>query len=209
MVAKAMKFEKMMKAAGAGAFSRVEYDENDRVVLRTSDVKTADMSGTVRLYFDSKREQVLSGRRFDPMGSGLILMRPGQFYRVYTTLEIVEPLPKGVHAEVVTYDDISDILMVTTGVFREGYVGPIYFTVQPYRKIEMERMTSLGSLIFFEDGLGNSDRTKKSTKAAAPKKSSSKQSGSGSIEGGSNKDAMKGDSDASSVSSKSADNKEG
>lgn len=200
MIAEAMKFEELLKANGSGAFGNVEYDGSNRVILRTAEVKTADMSGTVRLYFDNRREQVLSGRRFDPMGSGLILLRPGQFYRVYTTLEFVEPIPRGVHAEVVTYSDVADILMVTTGTFWEGYAGPVYFTIQPYRKVELERMTSLGGLMFFESGLSteqdNSDRTKKSAGKSASKKSAATKSSTSKVkakEGGSDESDIPGE----------------
>jgi hypothetical protein len=172
MIAEATKYEKCMKAMGAGAFGRIEYDTRhsaSRVVLRTAEMKTADLSGTVRIYFDNKREQVASGRRFDPMRSGLLLLRPGVFYRVYSTLEIVEPVPKGVTALVVLNSDAEDLMMVTTAPFYEGFSGPVNFTILAFRKVELEKMTSVASLMFFEDG-DNSIRTKKSEESAASKK---------------------------------------
>lgn len=208
MIADASRFEKILKATGSGAFGNVEYDDRGLTVLRTVEVKTMDMSGTVRLYFDSKREQVLSGRRFDPMGSGLILLRPGQFYRVYTNIEVDSPLPAGVSAVVELLPDISDVLMVTGGPFREGFSGPVSFTVQPYRKVEIERMTSLGGLMFFEDtgGVsGNSDRTKKSEKTTSSRKSTSKKTAKSS----SSKDNVEEEKDESVVSDEYAGNTEG
>lgn len=151
MIAKATNYEKLLKARGVGAFGKVEYDGELKVILRTSDVKTADLSGTVRVYFNNKREQVMSGRRFDPMGSNLVLMRAGAFYRIHTTIEIARPIPEGVSALVVLNDDAADVVMVTTRPFRAGYTGLISFTIQPFRRIEMEKMTSIASLMFFDD----------------------------------------------------------
>lgn len=181
MIAEATRYEKLLKANGAGAFSKIEYADERRVVLRTSDVKTADLSGTVRVYFDGKREQVMTGRRFDPMGSGLILLRPGMFYRVYTTLEFVEPIPSGVSALVVLTDEANDVVMTTTAPLREGYVGPVMFTIQPFRRIEMDKMTSIAHLMFFEDTVALDDEWLESlgkkvlakVKPAAPKKANS------------------------------------
>jgi len=151
MIAKATQYEGFLKALGAGAFGKLEYDGETRILLRTAGVKTTDLSGTVRVYFNSKREQVMSGRRFDPMGSGLLLLRPGLFYRICTTITVVEPLPQGVSALVVLNDEAAGVMLITTGPFREGFVGPVAFTIQPFRKIEVERMTSFASLMFFEE----------------------------------------------------------
>lgn len=86
------------------------------------------------------------------MGSGLLLFRPGTFYRVQAQIEIVEPLPKGVSALVVLDPEIADVMMITSGAMREGFSGPVYFTISPFRKVEVEKLTSLGCLMFFEDG---------------------------------------------------------
>jgi len=187
MIAEAIKYEELLESRAAGSFGKIEYENENKVLLRTSSVKTADLSGTVRLYFNNQREQRMVGRRFDPMPSGLILMRPGAFYRVYTIIEIVKPIPEGVSALVVLNSDTSDVMMVTTAPFYTGFIGLISFTVQPYRRIEIEKMTSLASLMFFEASVtderlkevksevlkgvnvavkkaiknGNSDRTKK------------------------------------------------
>ncbi len=150
MIAEATRNEKFLRVLGAGAFGKVEYESKTRVLLRTSQVKTADMGGTVRIYFNSKREQIMSGRRFDPMGSGLLLLRPGLFYRIYTTTEIKEPLPQGVSALVVLNDDVAEVMMLTTAPFREGYTGLVTLTILPFRKVEIEKMTSLATLMFFE-----------------------------------------------------------
>lgn len=151
MVAEARKFDFLMGSNGQGSFGNLEYDESGNVILRVTDVKTTDVGGTVRVYFDSQREQVITGRRFDPMGSGLILFRPGIFYRVQTQIEITKPIPKGVVARVILRPDVADVMMVTSGDMYEGYVGPVLFTLQPYRKVEIEKMVSLSSLVFLED----------------------------------------------------------
>jgi hypothetical protein len=202
MIAKAIQYEELLTAIGEGAFGKVEYANESKIILRTADVKTSDLSGTVRVYFNNKREQVMSGRRFDPMGSNLVLLRPGAFYRVYTTIKIVEPIPEGVSALVVLNEDADDVMMITTGPMRTGYVGLIAFTIQPFRRIEIEKMTSIASLMFFEDTVnvpdewldsvktvvlkdakklikatlknGNSDRGKKSVKTAQAKSKAEK-----------------------------------
>ncbi len=221
MIIEASRYEGLLKSLGTGAFGKVEYLSETEIVLRTGSVKTADLSGTVRLYFNNQRGQTLSGRRFDPMPSGLVLMRPGMFYRVYSTLEIVEPLPIGVSALVVLNEDTRDVMSVTTGPFREGYIGPVCFTIQPFRKIEMEKMTSLGSLMFFEDAVvpievsedtlksvvkeevkkalknGTSVRTKKSTTSVGKKTTGSKKA-----------EGTGGTSDEGGISDKHPDNPE-
>jgi hypothetical protein len=169
MIAKATKYEKLLKARGAGAFGKVEYDGELKVILRTADVKTADLSGTVRVYFNNKREQVMSGRRFDPMGSNLVLLRPGAFYRIHTTTEIAKPIPEGVSALVVLNEDAADVVMVTTRPFRAGYVGLISFTIQPFRRIELEKMTSIASLMFFDETVNVPDVCEDKVRTAAMK----------------------------------------
>ena len=153
MISEAVKFERLIRSVGPGSFSEIEYDRSGHVVLRTLDMRTSDLGGTVRVYFDSHREQVLTGRRFDPMASNLLLLRPGVFYRVMSHIEITEPLPKGVSALVALDPEIADVMMITSAPMREGYMGPVYFTISPFRKIEVEKLTSLGTLMFFEDGV--------------------------------------------------------
>lgn len=157
-------FDFMLSSNGAGAFGQVEYNDRNDLVLRTTEVRTNDVSGAVRVYFNSQRDQVVSGLRFDVMGSGLVLMRPGIFYRVQTQLEIIEPIPAGVTAKIVVHPSIADVLMITSPELHDGFLGQVCFTVLPYRKVEVERMTSLASLVFFEDtgvkNTKNSTRTK-------------------------------------------------
>lgn len=151
MVVESNNYESLFSAVGPGAFSNVEYDDRGYVLLRTAEVKTTDLSGAVRLYFNAQREQVLTGRRFDLSSSSLVLMRPGVFYRVQSTLEIVNPIPEGVSAVPVLHPDIADVMSITSAPLMAGYTGPVYFTVQPYRKIEAEKMTSFAGLLFQQD----------------------------------------------------------
>lgn len=151
MIVESGKYESLLRANGSGAFGNVEYTDDGLVVLRTGDVKTTDVSGAVRLYFNPQRDQILSGHRYDQMGSGLILMRPGAFYRVTSTLEVTEPIPEGVTALPVLLPDIEDVMTITTGPLREGFIGRVCFTVQPYRKVEAEKLTAFAGLMFFED----------------------------------------------------------
>jgi len=177
MIAKATKYERLLKSTGAGAFGKIEYANETSVILRTGEVKTADLSGIVRIQFDSKREQVVSGRRFDPMGSNLVLMRQGSFYRVYSTVEIVKPIPKGVTAMIVLDEEAADVMMIATAPLREGFIGRVQFTIQPFRRVEMEKMTSVARLVFFEDYVPkstNSSRSKSRTKNTSNKPKSVK-----------------------------------
>lgn len=151
MVAESKNYESLISANGPGSFSNIEYDDRGYVLLRTAEVKTTDLSGAVRLYFNAQRDQVLTGRRFDLSSSGLVLMRPGVFYRIQSTLEIVEPIPAGVYAQPVLHPDIADVMTITSSPLTAGYTGPVYFTVQPYRKIEAEKMTSFAGLLFHEE----------------------------------------------------------
>jgi len=188
MIVKAVRYEKFLKARGAGVFGKVEYDDQDQIILRTSDVRTADLSGTVRLFFNNQREQLMTGRRFDPMPSGLVLLRPGAFYRIHSTIEVVKPLPKGVSAIVTLNEAAMDVMVISAVPYREGYVGPLAFMIQPFRRIELEKMTSIAGLMFFEETVNidgkqlkvledrisvrvmkriNSDGTKRSTKSAS------------------------------------------
>ena len=147
----ANEYSHLVAARGAGVFGQVEFTDRNDIVLRTAEVRTNDVSGAVRVYFNSQREQVVSGMRFDLMGSGLVLMRPGTFYRIQTSIEIVEPIPEGVSAIAVLARDIADVMSVTSMPLESGFVGQVCFTVLPYRKVELERMTSLARLVFFED----------------------------------------------------------
>ena len=152
MVINACELESIFKSVGPGSFGNTEYDSRNNLVLRTLDVRTTDLSGSVRLYFNNQREQVLSGRRFDPLGSGLVLLRPGSFYRVQSQIEFSEPIPKGVTAKILLNQDVADIIMLTSDTLYEGHVGPVYFTISPFRKVEIEKLTSFGSLMFLKEG---------------------------------------------------------
>lgn len=222
MIAKATDHEKLLQANGAGAFGKIEYLNETSIILRTGDVKTADLSGMVRVYFNAQREQVISGRRFDPMGSNLVLMRPGSFYRVYSTIEIVEPIPKGVTAVMVLEDDAADVMMITTAPLREGFTGVVSFTIQPFRRVEMEKMTSIAHLVFFEETV-NLDKewldklraeVFKGSKSGASKKGNSSRSKTGAKKSGSNTKKIekpidsRRSKDESSVSDEYSDNPE-
>ncbi len=218
MIVKATKYEKLLESNGAGSFANIEYADEMSVILRTGEVKTADLSGIVRIQFDGKREQVISGRRFDPMGSNLVLMRQGSFYRVYSTVEIVEPIPKGVSAMIVLNDDAADVMMIATAPLREGFTGRVQFTIQPFRRLEMEKMTSIARLVFFEETVNLDEewlkrieeRVLKGVKARAPKSTNSSRSKSGSKNRANKPKTVekKGSEDESSVPDEHSDNPE-
>ena len=162
MVALAKDFEKHLKAMGPGSFSRIEYDDGGNVVLRTSDMKSSDVSGVVRVYFDSRRAEVMTGRRFEPMGN-LWLLQRNTVYRMYSHLSIDTPLPEGVSALVVPTEDAKDVLAILDRPIGSAFTGIITFTVLPYRKVEMESMTSVARLMFFDDRLRKSGSVKDAT----------------------------------------------
>lgn len=179
MVAKVSEYEDMIKADGGGAFDHIEYDGERRVILRSSFLKTADLSGSVRFYFDARREEVVTGRKFDPV-SGQWLLRPGSVYRVYTNVVVTEPLPEGVRIEVIPTDDAADVMVFSNPVLYSGFEGRVYFTVMPFRRVSLDEMVSLARMSFIDEGVqratksgsksgtksGNSTRRKKKTDEA-------------------------------------------
>jgi hypothetical protein len=150
MLVSAAKYKELFKVRPVAGVDKLEY-EGKGIVVRTSSLKVSGAGGCVRLYLNGKGEQVLTGRRFDPLPSGLLLLKPGAFYKVYTNIEIVEPLPLGMRVKLKMNDDLSDVMFSPECEFLEGESGIVSFVIQAFRRIELQVGTSLGSLMVFED----------------------------------------------------------
>lgn len=153
-------FETYLKASGAGAFKRVEID-GDSVILRSLTLKVPARGTGSKLYFDGDRNEVMTGRRFDPLGS-LWLLRGGGACRVYSNLTLAKELPEGVKSWIELTEDAKDAfgLMNWTIAVDEA----IQFTVFAFRPIEIEPMCSIARLRFegdFEPRKTASGRPKK------------------------------------------------
>jgi hypothetical protein len=140
-------FENRLKVSLLDGFEGVEYDEQGRIIVRTAYLKSSEVGGSVRLYFDGNRKEVMTGRRFDPV-SGVMLLRPGTVYRVYTNITMSIALPKDVYAEIVPTEEARDVLTILDGRIEEGFEGQLVFTIMPYRRIEMDKHTSIARLLF-------------------------------------------------------------
>jgi len=149
MFVKATELRDIVEIKGRGSFGVAEYSDDFSIVLRTVDVMSADISGSVRIYFGANREQVMTGRRLSPLPSGLIILRPGSFYRIYTTAFIKE-VPEDMEARVILGEGIDSILSVVSQPMYPGFSGQVTFMVTPFRKIEIEKNTSLGRLVFIK-----------------------------------------------------------
>lgn len=169
MAEQTAKMEKLLIADGSGAFGHIEYDEESRVILRSAYMKTADTSGSIRFYFNAKREEVVTGRKFDPVG-GQWLLRSGSAYRIYTNIVFEKPIPKGGRVEIVPTPDAADVLMIADPVLREGFEGRVYFTVIPFRRIQLDEYVSLARLVVSDPPA----KASKSTNYSRPKKTTAK-----------------------------------
>lgn len=170
--------ESSLAARGPGSFGRVEYGTDFELILRLDSVKSADSSGVVRVYFDTKREQVVTGRMFEPMSSGLIGLRPGQFYKVYTTLALSDDFPEDVKLKVEPSPSVSELFAIVSGPIADPVVS---FIIQPFRRVELVPMVDIARLSFFVDDVkveeapaktqkskSNSSRTKKKSESTPP-----------------------------------------
>jgi hypothetical protein len=150
MILKAEKLEGILKATGEGAFGKLEV-ENDTIVLRTMALKTTDMSGTIHIYFDEKRQQLMTGRLYDPLPSGLLLMYPNRFYRVFTHIEVESSIPNNGYGRILLTPEAEGVMAIMTPIIHIGYTGQIAFTVIPFRKVEMTMMTTIANLSIISD----------------------------------------------------------
>lgn len=160
MIVDAKKYQSLLKATGGGAFSRLEF-ENQGVIIRIIHVK--QMTGYIRMYFNQDRDQIVSGRRFEPLRGDPFRMNEREFYKFYTNLEFVKPIPEELTAMVVVRDELSDLFLVTAAPFKAGFKGQVMFVAQTTQRTEMESNVTLASLMFFEDV------SKMTPKASEPK----------------------------------------
>lgn len=146
MRVEAIKFEKSLKSVGSGSWGRLEFENND-VVLRIMGVKQAE--GRVQLYFDGKREQIVShGRLYSPMTSHRpYYFRAGVSYLITTQVNLVKPLPKGIEGRIVGNSHLAIMGgIITSGAVREA--GVVEYSLYCTRKAEVMEMITLCSLVF-------------------------------------------------------------
>jgi hypothetical protein len=172
MLIKGLDFEALATASGSGVFGYPEFDILGNFMLRVGAIRTTDMSGSVRIFFSHTREQVVSGKRFDPMGSGLNLLRPATAYKVTATLGFLEGLPEGIMAIVVPTEEAIDLFSVMSPLRYPVRSGPVEFTIMPYRKLEIEPNIVIASLMLFSVGDCKCGSDKPTTRIKLPKASS-------------------------------------
>jgi len=175
MFVEASKFEEHFEAVGPGAFNNIEYANPLSMVLRTSVIKTADVSGSVRLYFDNKRNEVMTGRRFEPLG--IWFLRAGSVYKMTTTLKLTGAIPPDTMIKVKLTEDSQDVMMLIDSEARVDSDGFVYFMVLPFRRIEMEKMTSVARLMFKGECQAKQTRKPRAKKAEVTPKIETTESG--------------------------------
>jgi deoxycytidine triphosphate deaminase len=139
----------IFEADGGGSFSNVEFNEDGSVLARSLDVKSSDVSGAARLYFDNRRNEVLTGRLFEPIG-GRWLLRTNVCYRIITNL--IAKIPEDMVGIVRPRRGLEDVLMVNNMVLYPGFDGRIEPIISTYRKLDLEPFVSLVEVVLFPVG---------------------------------------------------------
>jgi hypothetical protein len=94
-----------MRATGDGAWGELEHVQ-EATKVRLKWMRYLD--GHARVYFDARRDQVVTGPRFAMMRSPYG-MGPGYCYRVTTQLEFIRRIPKGLVGIVVPTDMMTQL----------------------------------------------------------------------------------------------------
>lgn len=148
MIVTADKYEKLLTSKGAGSWGRLDF-EGDYTNLRVLDVR--QMDGSPRIYFDGKREQILTGIRYQPVGRIPYRLMSGYCYKFMTHVEFVKPLPKEMTALVMSVQDMSDAAVcILSAPMTAGYKGSISFNVLAFRSLEIDQMSVVGRLVIFD-----------------------------------------------------------
>lgn len=169
MIVTADKYEKLLKAVGTGSWGRLDFEE---VFTNLRVLGIRQMDGSPKIYFDGKREQVLSGVRYQPVARIPYRLIPGQCYKVMTHVEFVKPIPKGMVAMVVPTQDTSDAAVeILSAPIAAGFKGPISFTVTAHRSLEIDQMAAIGRLMMFDSKVPT---IKKPVKSSSNKKKEEK-----------------------------------
>lgn len=142
-------YEQCLQSMGGGSFGEIEFDGVDKVLLRTAGIKTTEVSGAVRMYFNARREEVISGRRFEPVSNNLL--RPMVVYKILTTLKIKD-LPLGIHPKVALTVDASDVFALIADIPSISEDGTVAYFIMPFRKVDLEKMTSPARLMLESEG---------------------------------------------------------
>lgn len=165
MIVTVDKYEKLLTAKGTGSWGRLDF-EGDCTNLRIFDVR--QMDGSPKVYFDGKREQVVTGVRYQPVGRLPYRLMPGQCYKIMTHVEFIKPIPKGLTAVIVSTQGISDAAVcILSAPMLEGFKGLISFTVMAFRSLEIDSMAVIGRLMMFSSVV---PPVKKSVKSSSRKK---------------------------------------
>jgi len=145
----ATKFDSFLKADGGGAFSRIEY-LNNNVLLRIATVK--ELTGVAHFYFGADRGQITTGRAFSsvPFAGGDVgyRLRFGSFYKFVTNVEVIKPLPEKVHADIEIIPDMYGSVYILPINFKPGFKGRIFFIGNVTRRTEMVEMFAFSQLVF-------------------------------------------------------------
>lgn len=99
--------------------------------------KTIEGTGSIRIYRDPKGEQLVVGRRYQPLPSHLFLLRPFNVYKLVTNIEVVKPFPENTFFYVTPIDDLIGVFSLVDPICKleEGIIS---FLILSFRKFEIE-----------------------------------------------------------------------
>lgn len=169
MIIKSEKFEDLLKSTMTGSWGRLDY-ENGNVNVRVVGMREFDTTKS-RVYFNPKREQVVTGPRYVLMRSPFRLSI-GRGYKLTSQLELVKPVPEGYVGMVIPNEMMTRVgLDIISAPMYEGFKGVIEVSVLPIGYVELTEMSSVGSLVFFElsDGVKKQAPKPANKKPAAPR----------------------------------------
>lgn len=147
MIVTADKYEKLLTSIGRGAWGRLDF-EGDCTNLRITDVRQLD--GYPRIYFDGKREQVVTGVRYQPTSRLPFPIMAGYCYKLTTNVEFVKPIPEGMYGLVIATQDMVDCgIMILSAPMMPGFKGVVIFSVMGIRSVELDSMVVGARLMLF------------------------------------------------------------
>lgn len=147
MILKPSVYEELLRSVAQDSWSRLSYI-GDLLELRLVDVKRLDAGS--RIYFDGKREQVVSGLRYAPGGSSPYRMWPEETYRITTQIEFVKPMPEGMMAQFYVNEDLARAgLFVTANPILEGFRDRVAITAVVSERLEIQSLCAIGYLAFY------------------------------------------------------------
>lgn len=160
MRVQASKFKDYLSVRGSGNFGTIEYGEKDSIVLRIASIKTTEISGTVRMYFDAMGNEVITGRRFEPVISNSL--RPGIVYKIQTTVKVAD-LPEGIELHVDLTEDASGVMSLVNSRPLLLEDGTICVLILSFRRLSLSEYVAPFRL-FFEAPMYQTAQIKKAKK---------------------------------------------